>query len=326
MRIYAVPMGVHGPAPGHLVPTSTDPDLDRGEIDRPVIGRLTVPATYLTGRPRGEPTWLLMVTEYGAGRVTGLSSATGHGAPGEPIQLARGRAAVLPPGRPHVYGTDPQLAPWRFWWVHFHLRAGWAELVDVGSTGTGRLFTDLPDTVVDEVIDDFVWMHAAARWTGHGPIPPLVRAGEPAPAFAPAPQGWAMVAPHLESVLLLLAGNSGGHQQSVDDRVTRALAVVAADPAAAHTMTSLAAEVALSPSRLAHLCKADLGTPLMHEVRRIKLNHAALLLEQTSLSIGQVAHASGYVSQFHFSHAFTAKFGVPPSVFRQSIQYKHAQS
>ena len=306
--------------------TSIAPDLDRHEIDRPVIGRLTVPETYLTGRPRGEPTWLLMVTEYGAGRVTGLSGGTSGSAPERSIQLARGRAAILPPRRPHVYGTDPELAPWRFWWVHFHLRAGWADLVDVGSAGIGRLFTDLPDAVVDEVINEFVWMHAAARWTGHGPIPPLVRVGEPAPAFAPAPQGWALAAPHLESVLLLLAGNSGDQPPSVDDRVSRALAIVAADPAAPHTMTSLAAEVALSPSRLAHLCKAELGRPLMAEVRRIRLTHAALLLEQTSLSVGQVAHASGFASQFHFSHAFAGAFGVPPSEFRQSAQHNQPSS
>jgi AraC family transcriptional regulator of arabinose operon len=199
-------------------------------------------------------------------------------------------------------------------------------LVDVGSAGIGRLFTDLPDAVVDEVINEFVWMHAAARWMGHGPIPPLVRVGEPAPAFAPAPQGWALAAPHLESVLVLLAGNSGDRPQSVDDRVSRALAIVAADPAAAHTMTSLAAEVALSPSRLAHICKSELGRPLMAEVRRIRLTHAALLLEQTSLSVGQVAHASGFVSQFHFSHAFAMSFGVPPSEFRQSVQHNQPSS
>lgn len=39
-------------------------------------------------------------------------------------------------------------------------------------------------------------------------------------------------------------------------------------------------------------------------------------LGQSSLSIDQVAHRAGFSSRSHFSHLFTARFGVTPVAYR----------
>lgn len=57
----------------------------------------------------------------------------------------------------------------------------------------------------------------------------------------------------------------------------------------------------------------------MSHVRELRLQHACRLLQDTELTVGQVAHASGFVSQFHFSRAFRARHGMPPTTFRATI-------
>ena len=83
-------------------------------------------------------------------------------------------------------------------------------------------------------------------------------------------------------------------------------------------LESLAAAVGLSASRLAHLFAEQHGGPLMREVRRVRLQHAARLLLATGLSVGEVARASGFVSPYHFSRSFRADFGVAPTVYRSA--------
>ena len=89
----------------------------------------------------------------------------------------------------------------------------------------------------------------------------------------------------------------------------RAQELIAADPGAPHTVRSLAAEVALSPSRFAHLFTRQLGRSPMRALREARLRHAARLLESTDLSVERVAAASGFASPFHFNRVFRERYG-----------------
>jgi len=51
--------------------------------------------------------------------------------------------------------------------------------------------------------------------------------------------------------------------------------------------------------------------------KAIRLNHARKLIEQSPLSISEVAFATGFSSASHFSRAFTANFGDNPSALRR---------
>lgn len=74
----------------------------------------------------------------------------------------------------------------------------------------------------------------------------------------------------------------------------------------------LAAMVHLSPSRLAHLFKAEVGTPIrrysLWQRIRVAMKHA---IKKQSLTEG--AHLAGFTDSAHFSRVFKQMFGINPS-------------
>ena len=68
---------------------------------------------------------------------------------------------------------------------------------------------------------------------------------------------------------------------------------ISSDLAADYDVPGLAREVALSPSRLSHLFKQEVGEPVMGAVIRLRLNQAARLLEHTVDDIGAIAREVG---------------------------------
>lgn len=169
-------------------------------------------------------------------------------------------------------------------------------------------------------------LHADARWSG-GEAPPAMVAAASAPtSYAMADPGTAheLAIGAIEEVLLLahtsVVAAARCADAGTDPRVLRAMALMTAEPAAPHTVRSLAAHVHLSPSRFAHLFASHVGYGPMRALRDVRLSHARRLLEATDLTIGQVASASGFTSQFHFSRTFRATYGRPPGVYRVDVR------
>ncbi|MFF5981903.1 helix-turn-helix domain-containing protein [Streptomyces olindensis] len=120
-----------------------------------------------------------------------------------------------------------------------------------------------------------------------------------------------------EIVLLTTAGTRpAAPRPGLDPRIRRARELIDADPGAPHTVRSLAEDVALSPSRFAHLFSRQLGQSPMRALREARLRHAARLLEGTDLPVERVAAASGFASPFHFNRVFRERYGIPPGAYR----------
>ena len=49
----------------------------------------------------------------------------------------------------------------------------------------------------------------------------------------------------------------------------------------------------------------------------LKLSHAAKLLCESEMSVGEIAERLVYTSQFYFSEQFKARYGVPPMSYRK---------
>src|SRR5205807_3225926 len=88
------------------------------------------------------------------------------------------------------------------------------------------------------------------------------------------------------------------------------------DLAAPNTPGTLAREVDLSPSRLAHLFKQELGDSVTNTVLILRLRRAARLLEYTSRRVGAIAEDVGFSSAFYFSRQFHRHFGLSPRAYR----------
>lgn len=281
------------------------------------VGRFDERANYSSWRPGGASSWLLMVADAGGGIVE-------QG--GCDLRLGAGDAVLLGPGVRQFYGTDPGPARWRFWWVHFWMHSGWQPWLTGIGTPPQRAAEMYPLPGIDgalhaELDATFRRAHAHARWPGHGVAPEPSRATLPAVTLAGSPPARELADGDVGQILLLLCANVAGGQPASageDPRVERVRALIRADPSAPHTVAGLAAAVALSPSRLAHVFRERTGHAPMHEVRLARLEYAARLLESTALGVAEVATASGFASPFHFSRAFATRFGLPPRDYRRA--------
>ncbi|MBB5784253.1 helix-turn-helix domain-containing protein [Nonomuraea jabiensis] len=295
----------------------TAEDLSVPAAELTIVGHYDNAPGYATRRPAGSPSWLLLWTEAGAGFV-----AQG----GASFEVRAGDLAVLGSGVPQYYRVLPGAERWRFWWVHFQPRPSWTAWLGPFARGDGcHLVGDVPVGVRGRMGLAFERALQDARWVPGAPLPDAYRpVAAPAAARVPAV---VLAGPVRELVLgaveeAIVLATASARPEGVrrpdegDERVRRALALIAAEPGAAHSVASLARAVALSPSRFAHLFAAETGRSPMRAVREARVRHAASLLEVTDLDVGQVAAASGFVSPFHFSRAFSREYGMPPRDYR----------
>lgn len=294
-----------------------------------IVGHFDNRPGYVTRRVTGSPSWLLMWTQDGAGLVEQAGASFTAG-PGDLVVLGSGAA--------QHYRVAPGAERWRFWWAHFQPRPAWLGWLGEYARATGcHLVQGVPDPTRDQIDEAFDRASRNARW-----LPPAITVVRPAatrtppaaarslreyaPAVAVSGPARDLVLNAVEEVILLAtasarpSGDARRAEERGDARVHRALALIAAEPGAQHSVASLARAVALSPSRFAHLFTEETGHTPMRAVRRARIQHAARLLEVTDMDIGQVAAASGFVSPFHFSRAFSHEYGMPPRDFRSRLR------
>ncbi len=244
---------------------------------------------YRVRRPGGSGNWLLTYTLEGMGL---------YRQPGVNLFAKPGDVVLLGPGAAHDYSV-PEGGFWEFLWAHFQPRLGWLEWWRPRLVGDGLYLARLDD-VGERARRAFLTLHADALSPG-GLSRELALNG-------------------LEEVLLLAereSGSAGG--RSVDPRVRRVLEVISSDLSARHDLPGLSAEVALSPSRLSHLFKQEVGDSVMGTVIRLRLRQAARLLEHTVDDVGAISREVGFGSPYYFSRRFRRHFGASPRQYRASV-------
>ena len=86
------------------------------------------------------------------------------------------------------------------------------------------------------------------------------------------------------------------------------------------TPEQIAAQVGCSPRQLQRLFSDQLGSSMMEFYREMRLRKADELVQQTALSMLDVALVTGFASAAHFSRLYAARFGMPPARRRQATR------
>ncbi|GAA3071725.1 GlxA family transcriptional regulator [Rhizobium viscosum] len=81
--------------------------------------------------------------------------------------------------------------------------------------------------------------------------------------------------------------------------------------------TAMARIAGVTPRHLDRLFTAHLGMTFLEQYRRIRLQHARRLIEQSPLSISEIAIATGFSGAAHFSRLFRGFYGTSPSSVRK---------
>ena len=106
---------------------------------------------------------------------------------------------------------------------------------------------------------------------------------------------------------------AGGWLKALRDPVlARALALIHNEYAAAWTLASLARAAGTSRASLARNFTAEVGTPPMQFLAERRLSVARGLIDTSSMTLDEVAHAVGYASGFSLSKAFKRQYGESP--------------
>lgn len=72
----------------------------------------------------------------------------------------------------------------------------------------------------------------------------------------------------------------------------------------------------VSPEYFSRLFRKHTGTTAERYLKRLRLNQAVRLLQQSGFSVKEIALRVGFNDQFHFSKAFKSEHGLSPSHFR----------
>lgn len=100
--------------------------------------------------------------------------------------------------------------------------------------------------------------------------------------------------------------------RQIDQRIERAVGALATADGHAVAVCQAAAMANLSPSRFQHLFSREVGVPF----RRYRLwqrLRRAIREASRGATLTEAAHTAGFADQAHFSRAFRAAFGAPPS-------------
>jgi AraC-like DNA-binding protein len=101
-----------------------------------------------------------------------------------------------------------------------------------------------------------------------------------------------------------------------DPVVGRAIAAIHASPGDDWSVSRLASQVAMSPSRFAARFSESLGASPMVYVTRWRMNVACRKLVASRLAVDQIAADVGYESPAAFNRAFKKLVGLPPAAWR----------
>lgn len=105
------------------------------------------------------------------------------------------------------------------------------------------------------------------------------------------------------------------------DPVNRALASMNDDLGRPWRLADLATAAGVTPRRLTYLFGKQLGRPPMLVLSEKRLARAKVLLEQTSLPVGEIAATLGYGNLSAFSHAFSRQQGLSPRAYREQLRW-----
>ncbi|HSD36023.1 MAG TPA: AraC family transcriptional regulator [Rhodocyclaceae bacterium] len=246
-----------------------------------------------------------------------------------PIPLQRGEIVVLPRNDAHVLASGAGVTPIHAGGVVEHGDAGGLARIRYGGGGEvtrmycGFLGTNAPYSAALAMLPPLLTVDASASAVG-GWIESSFQyaAHESARAPKDAQDMIARLAEFLflDAVRQYIAAHPREQRawgSIADAYVGRALTMLHENPTHHWTTETLAAEIGLSRSAFADRFTRAVGEPPMRYLARRKLDQAATLLRESSLSIARIAYDVGYESEAAFNRAFRREYGTPPGTWRR---------
>lgn len=144
-----------------------------------------------------------------------------------------------------------------------------------------------------------------------------LRAFEPAPDNLKSLQGLCLVNndPQLAWTICASAlglGSCSTQRRSRDARVEKVITLIQVEPNDTHSVDRLANAVHISPSRLSHLFRDNVGVPIRRYIVWSRIRQV-VQLAINGATLTEAAHSAGFADAAHMSNSFRQMFGFAPS-------------
>lgn len=255
------------------------------------IGTYPTARHHYVERNRGCPQAILIYCLNGKGSL--YMDNTIH-------QISKGQLVIIPPGTPHIYQANRR-DPWSIFWVHFTGEQTQSILDSLGATRRDPLLY-VPD--IGKMRQAFENVHACLNYH-YSDAGLLAMTSELMLLFSKSKlhQGYAL--PQRQSAENRLAATQEFMEQHLDMPLT---------------LEELAAHSGQSMSYFSKLFKARTNQSPMAWFIQLKIRKACEWLDQTGLSVKEVAEKLGYDDPYYFSRLFKKVQGCSPTAYRQTVK------
>lgn len=253
---------------------------------------------FFVDRPKGMEGFIINLTFSGEGVIYHKDKS---------FISKPGDFLIFPPNEPHYYGRRANSEQWHHYWIYFKPRAIWTKWLlwplVVGKVGHFR-----PEAHLNKDLEVLFLK--------------IVETAQSSNAYSEI-----LAMNLLENFLIQrMQTISIEQEKTYDHRVILACNFISDTLDNGLQDSSFIEQVAeyvnLSPSRISHLFKENIGVSIISWREDQRVNKAKFLLQTTPLSIAQIAQYLGYTDQFYFSRVFKVKIGLSPKKFRY-IFYKN---
>ncbi|KHN91393.1 DNA-binding transcriptional regulator AraC [Pectobacterium actinidiae] len=245
---------------------------------------------YYINRPQGMKGYIINLTQRGQARAR---AGTGS------LLFRENDLLLFPPGVPHHYGRDENSEHWDHLWIYFIPRPYWVNWLKWDNTTYGIGKTTVMDQQQLKILQDLFY----AVILEHN-------------ATAPLSEALAMNA--LERLILnCFQLQPIGNQHIHDPRIKVICEYLDENIAQEIKIETLASMVFLSPSRLAHLFKHEVGQTIYAWREMQRINRAKWLVQTTTLPFNKVALSVGYSDPVYFTRIFRKHNGIAPGAYRK---------
>jgi AraC family transcriptional regulator of arabinose operon len=254
------------------------PILCNGPLDTPI------------DRPDGMEGYIINVTVRGKGWVKTED--------GTLISCEKDDLLLFPPSVPHHYGRDETSDCWDHFWIYFIPRPYWHNWL-TWQDRQGKIGRLTLKNEADGDLMKALFTEAIAFFSEGDSLSEAISMNV------------------LERIILTCYRlQEDAHKKQHDPRVEEACRYLNKHITEDISLAELATKACLSTSRFSHLFRQEIGQTINEWREEKRIYRAKNMLQNTSLSISDIAQASGYNDAFYFSRIFRRHCGVSPRKYR----------